>query len=202
MKKNNEKTTSQKPISSRLSKDAYYLDIAKSVAGRSTCRSVRFGAIIVRNDQVVATGYVGAPRKTMDCLERGNCLRRELKIPSGHRYELCRSMHSEMNAIINAARAGVSILGGDMFIYGEKIFDGVPKRINAVPCFICKKMIINAGIKRVIGSKEDGSYKVFSVEEWVDDWQKKDMLDDLDVYDAQYYTKDKESKQEKKEAKK
>ena len=194
MKNKNEKIKSQKPISTRLSKDEYYLNIAKSVAARSTCKSVRFGAIIVRDDQIIATGYVGAPRKTMDCLERGNCLRRELKIPSGHRYELCRSMHAEMNAIVNAARAGVSILGGDMFLYGEKIFDEIPKRIDMVPCFICKKMIINAGIKRVVGSKEDGSYQEFSVEQWVKDWQEKDMLDDLDTYDAQYYAKEKKEK--------
>ena len=100
--------TEPKKKNNRLSKDAYYINIAKSVAARATCRSVKFGAIIVKDDQIIATGYVGAPRKTKDCLERGNCLRRELKIPSGHRYELCRSVHAEMNAIVNAARAGPS----------------------------------------------------------------------------------------------
>lgn len=184
-----EKTAKERP-----SKEEYYLNIAKEVATRATCKSVMFGAIIVKDDQIIATGYVGAPRKTMDCLERGNCLRRELKIPSGHRYELCRSVHSEMNAIINAARAGVSVLGGDIFLYGEKIFDGVPKKINMVPCFICKKMIINSGIRRVIGSTEDGKYKIFNVEDWAKDWQARDMLDDLDLYDAKYYAEDKKAK--------
>ncbi len=182
----------------RPTKEEYYLNIAKEVSTRATCRSVKFGALIVKDDQIIATGYVGAPRKTMDCLERGNCLRRELKIPSGHRYELCRSVHSEMNALINAARAGVSVLGGDIFMYGEKIFDGVPKRINMVPCFICKKMIINSGIRRVIGSTEDGKYKVFSVDEWANDWQKKDMLDDLNMYDAKYYAEEEKKKAKKK----
>lgn len=194
-KKNNKiKLKSKEPISARLSKDEYYINIAKAVAARSTCRSVRFGALIVRGDQIVATGYVGAPRKTMDCLERGNCLRRELKIPSGHRYELCRSLHAEMNAIVNAARAGVSVYGGEMYLYGEKIFDGMPKRIDMVPCFICKKMIINAGIKRVVGSTVDGGHKEFSVDNWVKDWQERDMLDDMDVYDAQYYAKEEKEK--------
>ena len=183
--------------SARPTKEEYYLNIAKEVSTRTTCRSIKFGAIIVKDDQIIATGYVGAPRKTMDCLTRGNCLRRELKIPSGHRYELCRSVHAEMNAIINAARAGASVLGGDVYLYGEKIFDGAPKKINLVPCFICKKMIINAGIKRVICSTEDGKYKVFSVEEWAKDWQERDMLDDLDLYDANYYAKEEKKKGKK-----
>jgi dCMP deaminase len=184
----------KKTVNARPTKEEYYLNIAKEVSTRATCRSVKFGAIIVKDDQIIATGYVGAQRKTMDCLERGNCLRRELKIPSGHRYELCRSVHAEMNAIINAARAGVSVLGGDIFLYGEKIFDGVPKRINMVPCFICKKMIINSGIRRVIGSTEDGKYKIFNVEDWAKDWLARDMLDDIDLYDAKYYEEKKERK--------
>ena len=179
--------TEPKKKNNRLSKDAYYLDIAKAVSARATCRSVKSGAIIVKDDQIIATGYVGAPRKTKDCLERGNCLRRELKIPSGHRYELCRSMHAEMNAIINAARAGVSLLGGDMYIHGTKIYQGQNKLFNMAPCFICKKMIINAGLRRVIGNTEDGGYKVFNVEDWIKDWQEKDMLDDIDLYDVKYY---------------
>ena len=134
----------------------------------------------------------------MDCLERGKCLRRELKIPSGHRYELCRSVHAEMNAIINAARAGVSVLKGDIYLYGEKIFDAKPKRINMVPCFICKKMIINSGIKRVVASRKEGGHKVFNVEKWVKEWKEKDMLDDMDIYDAQYYAKQKRNKKSKK----
>ena len=99
--------------STRTSKDHYYLGIAKEVASRSTCWRRAIGAIIVRDDQIISTGYVGAPRKTKDSLEHGFCLRDKLGIPHGQRYELCRSVHAEQNAIINAARAGVSLLGGD-----------------------------------------------------------------------------------------
>ncbi|HUV81099.1 MAG TPA: hypothetical protein VMW21_01065, partial [Patescibacteria group bacterium] len=101
----------------RPTKDEYYLSIAKKVGERSTCFRNRGGAIIVREDQIVATGYIGAPRKTKDCFERGECLRDKLKIPHGTRYEMCRSVHAEQNAIINAARAGVSLFGGDIYIY-------------------------------------------------------------------------------------
>ena len=163
----------------RPSKDQYYLGIAKQVAQRSTCLSIRGGAVIVNNDSIISTGYIGAPRKTKDCLERGNCIRRKMNIPHGQRYELCRSVHAEQNAIINAARSGASILNGDMFLYGER---GDDKPVNFFPCFICKKMIINAGLKRVISSLENGEYKSFKVEDWIKQWQEKDMLDDQDKY--------------------
>src|SRR5512136_549287 len=104
--------------SKRITKDEYYLGIAREVATRSTCFRRSIGAIIVRDDQIISTGYVGAPRKTRDSLQHGFCLRDRLGIPHGERYELCRSVHAEQNAIINAARAGVSLLGGDMYIYG------------------------------------------------------------------------------------
>ncbi len=185
--KNENKTLRRDNARKRPSKDKYYLNIAKQVSERSTCLSVKMGSVIVKDDQIIATGYVGAPRGALDCNERGFCLRRKLKIPSGHRYELCRSVHAEMNAIINAARAGVNILGGTMYLYGEKLYMGKGERIDVFPCFICKKMVINAGIKRFVTSSKDGSFKVFSVEQWVKDWQHKDMLDDMDVYDAGEY---------------
>lgn len=163
----------------RPSKDQYYLGIAKQVAQRSTCLSIKGGAVIVSSDAIISTGYIGAPRKTKDCFERGNCIRRKMNIPHGQRYELCRSVHAEQNAIINAARSGASILNGDMFLYGER---GENKPVNFFPCFICKKMIINAGLKRVISSLENGEYKVFKVKDWVRQWQEKDMLDDQDKY--------------------
>ncbi len=163
----------------RPSKDKYYIDIAKQVAQRSTCFRVKIGAVIINDDQVIATGYVGAPRKTRDCLERENCLRNELKIPHGQRYELCRSVHGEQNAIINAARAGVSLLGGDMFIYAE---DKEGNLINALPCFICKKMMINAGLGRAVCSTKNGEYKIFNIQDWIQDWQTKDVLDDQQQY--------------------
>jgi len=161
----------------RPAKEDYYLNIAQVVSRRSTCLKVLIGAIIVKEDQIIATGYVGAPRHTRSSLEHGFCLRRRLQIPSGTQYELCRSVHAEQNAIINAARAGVSLLGGDMYIFGEERESG--KTIFAFPCFICKKMIINAGLDRVIVSVPgDERFRIFRVADWVREWQEQDILDD------------------------
>jgi len=170
----------------RPSKDQYYLNIAREVSKRATCMRAHFGCIIVKDDQIISTGYVGAPRKTKDCLERGNCLRQQLHIPSGQQYELCRSVHAEQNAIINAARAGVSLLGGNMYLYGVKIVDGKEYQTFAYPCFICKKMIINAGIKKFIGHNEQGEMIVHDVEQWALDWAESDMIDDKQKYTGSY----------------
>ena len=164
----------------RPTKDEYYLNIAREVSLKSTCFRRAIGAIIIRDDQIISTGYAGAPRKTKDSLEHGYCLRDKLKIPHGQRYELCRSVHAEQNAIINAARAGVSLLGGDMYLYGS--IPGKDKPINAFPCFICKKMIINAGLKRVICSTEKDKMEIFLVSDWVRDWQENDIVDDKQQY--------------------
>jgi dCMP deaminase len=164
----------------RKSKHEYYLGIAKEVAERSTCFRRSIGAIIIRDDQIISTGYVGAPRKTKDSFEHGSCLRDKLQIPHGQRYELCRSVHAEQNAIINAARAGVSLLGGDMYIYGKIYGKNTP--IDAFPCFICKKMVINAGIERVICSTAEGKMKIFNVTDWIKDWQEGDIIDDEHQY--------------------
>ncbi|MFH1841539.1 MAG: deaminase [Candidatus Nealsonbacteria bacterium] len=163
----------------RLSKTEYYLNIAKQVAERSTCFRNKGGAIIVKDDQIVATGYIGAPRKTRDCFERNECLRDKLKIPHGKQYEMCRSVHAEMNAIINTARAGVSLLGGDMYIYHR---DKEGKEMDSLPCFICKKIIINCGLENVICSMRDKNVKTFKVEDWIADWQEKDIIDDEEQY--------------------
>jgi dCMP deaminase len=164
----------------RVSKDEYYLGIAREVARRGTCRRRTIGAIIVRDDQIISTGYVGAPRKTRDSVEHGFCLRDKLGIPHGQRYELCRSVHAEQNAIINAARAGVSLLKGDMYIYGSETESGAA--INAFPCFICKKMIINAGLDRVVCSTAEGGSIVFTTDEWAREWREGDILDDTHQY--------------------
>lgn len=140
---------------------------------------VEIGAVIIRDDQVVATGYCGAPRGTKDSLEHGFCLRQKLGIPSGHRYEMCRSVHAEQNAIINAARSGTSLLGGDMYIYGQ-MHNG--DAIDAFPCFICKKMLLNCGLNRVICSLADGGFKVFKVEDWAKEWKESDIIDDKFQY--------------------
>jgi dCMP deaminase len=165
----------------RPNKDEYYLNIARVVSTRSTCLKVLIGAIIVKEDQIIAAGYVGAPRQTTSSLEHGFCLRKKLDIPSGTQYELCRSIHAEQNAIINAARAGVSVLGGDMYIFGENRETG--DILNAYPCFICKKMLINAGLNRVITSVHGKTYlKTFKVETWVSEWQKHDIIEDKYQY--------------------
>ena len=166
--------------SDRISKHEYYLGIAKEVARRSTCFRRSIGAIIIRDDQIISTGYVGAPRKTRDSFEHGECLRDKLNIPHGQRYELCRSVHAEQNAIINAARAGVSLLGGDMYIHGT--IHGNPEPINAFPCFICKKMILNCGLERIICSTSDGKMQVFKTSQWAKDWKENDIIDDKHQY--------------------
>lgn len=166
----------------RISKDEYYLGIAKAVAERGVCFRRFSGTIIVGSgDQIISTGYTGSPRKTRDCFERGFCLRDKLKILSGQRYELCRSVHAEQNAIVNSARAGVSLLGGDMYIF-TRTREGKP--VDAFPCFICKKMVINAGLSRVICSTRDGKMEIFSVENWVKEWQDetRDITDDKKQY--------------------
>lgn len=172
----------------RPPKDEYYLNIAKQIGKRATCFRNKGGAIIVKEDVIVATGYIGAPRKTKDCLERGECLRDKLKIPHGRHYEICRSVHAEQNALINAARAGISVLGGDIYIWAT---DREGNPIDSFPCFICKKMIINAGLKRVICATKEGGYKVFFVKDWVKDWQEKDILDDKFQYGKDLNIKEK-----------
>lgn len=163
----------------RISKDEYYLNIAKEVSRRSSCFRLKGGAVIVRGDQIISTGYIGAPRNTKDCFERGFCLRDRLKIPHGKQYEICRSVHCEQNAIINAARAGVSLFGGAMYIYEE---NGKGEKVDSLPCYICKKIIINSGLEKVISSTKEGKIKIFRVQDWVSEWQKKDILDDKYQY--------------------
>lgn len=171
----------------RPDKNAYYINIAKEVASRSTCMSTHIGAIIVKNDQIIATGYNGAPRKTKDCYERGFCLRRELKIPSGQYYEICRSVHAEQNAIINAARSGVNILGGDMYSWGMKVWAGANELLDILPCYICKKMILNSGLNSLYYMSKSGKIiKIDILKNWTKDWQKRDMLDDMKKYSTDY----------------
>lgn len=174
------------PSPTRIPKKQYYLQIAEEVATRATCLSAHFGALIVKDDQIISTGYNGAPRLTKDCYEIGFCLRRKLEIPSGTQYEMCRSVHAEQNAIINAARAGVSLFGADMYLYGERVLEGQTGFLKAYPCFICKKMILNAGIKHIYANDEKGELSEYSVEEWTEEWAKNDMIDDPNKYSANY----------------
>lgn len=146
----------------RPSKDEYYLNIAKEVASRSTCLRRNVGAVLIKNDQIISTGYNGAPRGTPNCIDVKKCLREELGIPSGEKYELCRSVHAEMNAIINAARAGTSILGSKLYIYGK----GTSGLKALEICELCRRFIINAGIETVL-LDEKGGMKKINVADWV-----------------------------------
>jgi len=143
------------PKMRRPDKVEHFLNRAEVVSEMSTCLRRRIGAIIVSEDGVeLSSGYVGAPRTTPHCIDTGTCLRRELKIPPGERYELCRSVHAEQNAIVNAARTGISIVGGEMYISSERIkgaYDASRGEHDKIygPCMICKKQIINAGLTRV-----------------------------------------------------
>jgi dCMP deaminase len=132
----------------RISKEDYYMEIAKIVSMRSTCIRARAGTIIIKNDAIVSTGYSGAPRGEHNCCDLGKCERNELGIEPGKNYEICRSIHSETNAIINAARNGVSVLDGLMYVYFERL-DGQKKK-HGSPCLMCSRIIKNAGIKKVI----------------------------------------------------
>jgi dCMP deaminase len=170
----------------RPNKDEYYWNIAKETAQRSNCMATKVGAIIVKDDQIVSTGYNGAPRGTKDCFERGGCLRRELNVPSGTQYEICRSVHAEQNAIINAARAGVALLGATLFMYLVKRTPNGDKFVTSAPCFICRKMMINAGITRFVGNDNDGKITSKNMDEWIKEWNEGDLFDSSKSYDSKY----------------
>lgn len=148
----------------RIDKKNYYLDIAETVLERGTCLRRNFGAIIVNNDQIVSTGYVGAPRGRKNCIDMGVCLREKMNVPRGERYELCRSVHAEANAIIHASRN--DMIGATMYLVGKDAKTGEYIE-NANSCAMCKRMIINAGIKRVIIRNTKDTFTAVYVEDWV-----------------------------------
>jgi dCMP deaminase len=148
----------------RREKDNYYLDIAQSVASRGTCLRRNFGAIIVKNDEIVSTGYAGAPRGRKNCCDLGYCKRDEMGVPRGERYELCRSVHAEANAIISAARD--KMIGGTLYLVGIDAKTGELVH-DASPCAMCKRMIINAGIGRVIVRVDADEFKRIDIIDWI-----------------------------------
>ena len=150
----------------RIDKENYYLDIAETVLERSTCLRRCYGAIIVKNDEIVSTGYNGAPRGRKNCMDLGYCTREAMNIPSGQRYELCRSVHAEMNAIISAARRDT--LGSTMYLAGREAATGELLR-HATSCSMCRRMIINAGIDRVVIRTGEMDYETVKVQEWIDE---------------------------------
>ena len=149
----------------RIDKNNYYLNIAKTVAERGTCLRRNFGAIIVKNDEIISTGYVGAPRKRKNCCDLKYCMREKLEIPRGERYELCRSVHAEQNAIISADRK--SMIGSTLYLVGINYGDN-SYVINANPCALCKKMIINAGIEQVVIRDTENKYREINVEKYIE----------------------------------
>ena len=150
----------------RVSKENYYLDIAQTVAERSTCLRRKFGSIIVKNDVIVSTGYNGAPRGRKNCSDLGTCFREQLGIPRGERYELCRSVHSEQNAIIAAPRD--QMLGSTLYMVCVSPEDGSVQS-GTGNCMMCKRVILNAGIETVVIRDDKENFRVIKVSDWIED---------------------------------
>ena len=149
----------------RKDKTNYYLDIADTVLERSTCLRRQYGAIIVSNDEIVSTGYNGAPRGRKNCIDLMHCTRESMEIPQGERYELCRSVHAEANAIISAARRDT--LGATLYLVGRD--SNTSELLDATSCMMCRRMIINAGIQKVVCRSGEDTYTEIHVRDWVFD---------------------------------
>ena len=148
----------------RRDKINYYLDIAETVMERGTCLRRNYGTIIVKNDEIISTGYTGAPRGRKNCIDLGCCRRESLNIPRGQRYELCRSVHSEAHAIISAPRN--EMIGATIYLVGKDRQGNLVE--NASSCAMCKRMIINAGIEKVIIRTGKDTYSIINVQDWID----------------------------------
>ena len=150
----------------RIYKINYYLDIAETVSERATCLRRKYGAIIVKNDVIISTGYNGSPRGRKNCNELGFCMREKLCIPQGERYELCRSVHAEANAIIAAARE--RMLGATLYMTCVDSKTGeLVEGTNS--CMMCKRLIINAGISQIVVRDDRESFRIIDVSSWIDD---------------------------------
>lgn len=148
----------------RRDKVNYYLDLAETVSKRGTCIRKHYGAVIVNNDEVISTGYVGAPRGRKNCTDLGECVRNKLNIPRGERYELCRSVHAEANAIISASRD--KMIGSTLYLAGVDVDNGYYIK-NSNCCSMCKRMVINAGIEEVYIRDTKELYRVIEVKDWI-----------------------------------
>ena len=148
----------------RISKENYYLNIAETVLERATCLRRVFGAIIVKNDEIISTGYNGAPRGRRNCVDMGYCSREAMRVPRGERYELCRSVHAEANAIISAARR--DMVGGTLYLVGRNAQTGELLH-DATSCAMCRRMVINAGLSKVIIRTTASEFSVVDVQDWV-----------------------------------
>lgn len=164
----------------RISKENYYLDIAQTVLERATCLRRVYGAIIVSNDEIISTGYNGAPRGRANCVDMGYCSREAMRVPRGERYELCRSVHAEANAIISAARRDT--VGATLYLAGVDARSGelLP---DATSCAMCRRLVINAGLERVVIRRTPTEYDVVMVSDWVaeDDLMTQKMDELLDA---------------------
>lgn len=149
----------------RVDKTNYYLDIAESILERGTCIRRKYGAVIVKNDEIISTGYAGAPRGRKNCDELGFCAREKLKIPRGERYEMCRSVHAEQNAIISASRR--DLIDSTLYLVGVDANTGEYVE-NAAPCMLCKRFIINAGIKNIFVRNNKNEYTEIKVQDYID----------------------------------
>lgn len=148
----------------RRDKHNYYLDIAQTVLERGTCLRRNYGAIIVKNDEIISTGYSGAPRGRANCTDLGFCIRKKMNIPRGSNYEICRSVHAEVNCIISASRR--DMIGASIYLVGRDMDTGELVE-NASSCTMCKRMIINSGIVDVIIRDTNDKYRIVKVEEWI-----------------------------------
>ena len=148
-----------------MNKENYYLEIADAVLGRSTRLRRKYGAIIVKNDEILSTGYNGAPRGRVNCNALGYCNREQLRIPSGQRYELCRSVHAEANAIISSARR--DMIGGTMYLVGR---DAKTNELlkDTTSCAMCRRLIINSGIQKIVCRIGESDLVEVDVQEWID----------------------------------
>ena len=150
----------------RVSKRNYYLDIAETVLERATCLRRVYGAIIVKNDEIISTGYNGAPRGRKNCVNLGFCTREAMQVPRGERYELCRSVHAEANAIISAARRDT--VGATLYLAGHDAQTGALLS-DATSCPMCRRMIINAGISEVVVRRTEEEFDIVPVQKWIDE---------------------------------
>jgi dCMP deaminase len=149
----------------RRDKHNYYLDLAETVSQRGTCLRRRYGAVIVKNDEVISTGYVGAPRGRKNCSDLGICIREKLNIPRGERYELCRSVHAEANAIISCSRD--KMIGASLYLTGKECKTGEYIK-NSCCCSMCKRMVINAGIAYIYVRDDKDNYRKIDVNDWIE----------------------------------
>ena len=151
---------------SRISKENYYLDIAETVLERATCLRRVYGALIVKNDEIISTGYNGAPRGRANCVDMGYCTREKMKIPRGERYELCRSVHAEANAIISDSRR--DMVGATIYLVGRDAQTGELLG-DATSCAMCRRQVINSGIQKVVIRRTKTEFDVVDVQEWVEE---------------------------------